>query len=771
MTFFDSHLSCQTAQQVSNVPRNGIPHRAFRIQTVLIILLSLLSGITPLHLASAQDKKNTKDAADKYWTVGGVVVDEAGQPVADAKISVDVRIYRRNKDVKLPAVSRKITTNAKGEWQFDSVPDSESEVFIAINHPEYGPWRKRINRSVFEVKADASPSAKITLGQGLNITGSVTDENGKPVAGALIRTKFLNEIREAETDEFGVYLLGGCEPRVTRVVASAKGRALEVKEVRVAPEMEPVDFVLKPGGKIRVRVVDEDGKGIPKARIFFQRWRGRIDYFEFDNVSQYADEHGVWEWDEAPLDEFQADICRPGGMQLSKEPLIAREKEYVFTPPPALVVSGRVIDAKTKQPIKQFHVIPGLRNSDPRLGMNWIPRDSFDATDGTYRVRLKHDYPAHLVRIEAAGYLLAISRDIKTNEGEIEIDFALEPATDIASTLMTAAGKPAAGAKIALGVADSQISVENGEIDDGSTYATLLKSDAKGHFSIPARTEPFQLMITHPAGYAHLKSEQGAIPETVTLTPWARIEGTFRVGTKPVARVPLTIFSNVSPSYGEGVPNIFTHHDTTTGKDGRYVFERVFPGHGRINRRIMLTVNAGSAERTSSVRVPVDFVAGETISLDLGGTGRPVVGKLAAPVNHTGEVLWAFAMVDAHRYLEPPAGMLSIEAVRKDPLYFRDWVLAWRKSPTYEAEKVVYQRYKDARSKLLTDSPSLTASIARDGSFRIDDAPPGDYLLKVTFRERKHAAGSLNDVHFTVPSVKNGYSAEPVDLGTLTLEK
>ena len=298
-----------------------------------------------------------------------------------------------------------------------------------------------------------------------------------------------------------------------------RGRALEVKEVRVAPEMELVDFVLKPGGKIRVRVVDEDGKGIPKARIFFQRWRGRIDYFEFDNVSQYADEHGVWEWNEAPLDEFQADICRPGGMQLSKEPLVAREKEYVFTPPPALVVSGRVIDAKTKQPIKQFHVTPGLRNSDPRLGMNWIPRDSFDATDGTYRVRLKHDYPAHLVRIEAAGYLLAISRDIKTNEGEIEIDFALEPATDIASTLMTAAGKPAAGAKIALGVADSQISVENGEIDDGSTYATLLKSDAKGHFSIPARTEPFQLMITHPAGYAHLKSEQGAIPETVTLTP------------------------------------------------------------------------------------------------------------------------------------------------------------------------------------------------------------------------------------------------------------
>ena len=771
MTFFDSHPSRQTAQHVPDVPQSGIPHRAFRIQTVLIILLSLMSVIPTLNLASAQDKKNTKAAADKYWTVGGVVVDEAGQPVADAKISVDVRFYRRNKDVKLLAVSRKITTNAKGEWHFDYVPASESEVFIAINHPEYGPWRKRINRSVFEVKANARPAAKITLGQGLNITGSVTDEDGKPVAGALIRTKFLNEIREAETDEFGVYLLSGCEPRVTRDVASAKGRELEVKEVRVAPEMEPDDFVLKPGGKNRVRVVDEDGKGIPKARIFFQRWRGRIDYFEFDHVSQYADEHGVWEWDEAPLDEFQADICRPGGMQLSQEPLIAREKEYVFTPPPALVVSGRVIDAKTKQPINKFHVTPGLRNSDPRLGMNWIPNDSFDATDGTYRVRLKHDYPAHLVRIEAAGYLLAISRDIKTDEGEIEIDFALKPAQDIAATLVTAAGKPASGAKIALGVADSQISVENGEIDDGSTIATQLKSDSKGHFSIPARAEPFQLMITHPDGFAYLKSEKGAIPETVTLTPWARMEGTFRVGTKPVARVPLTIFSNVSPSYGEGVPNIFTHHDTTTGKDGRYVFERVFPGHGRINRRIMLTVNAGSVEPTSSVRVPVDFVSGETISLDLGGSGRPVTGRLAAPVDHPGEVLWAFALLDAHRYLKPPAGMLSVEAMRKDFQHYRNWLNDWKKSPTYEVEKAAYQKYRQARSKLLSESASLTASIARDGTFRIDDVPPGEYALKVSFSERKHSAGSLYDVHFTVPPVENGYSPDPVDLGTLTLEK
>ena len=87
-------------------------------------------------------------------------------------------------------------------------------------------------------------------------------------------------------------------------------------------------------------------------------------YFEFDHVNQYADKNGVWVWNEAPLDEFKADICPPDGMQLRMQPLIAREEEYVFRTPAALVVSGKVIDAVTKKPIKKFRVVPGVRSSE-----------------------------------------------------------------------------------------------------------------------------------------------------------------------------------------------------------------------------------------------------------------------------------------------------------------------------------------------------------------------------------------------------------------------
>ena len=291
---------------------------------------------------------------------------------------------------------------------------------------------------------------------------------------------------------------------MTNIVVSAKGRATDMQEVRVDAEMDPVDFQMKPGGKVRIRVLDEQDNPIPKARIFFQRWRSPFfGYFEFDHIGQYADEHGVWEWNEAPLDEFQADICRPEGMQLAKQSLIARDEEYVFHPPAALVVSGNVIDAETKKPIQKFQVVPGIRGSETQ--MNWVNGERLAATDGKYRIRQTHDYFAHLIRIEANGYQAAVSRDIKSSEGNVSIDFELKKGIDVAAIVLTPDGKPAANARVALGVAGSQISVKNGQIDERSTYCERQDTGESGKFRFPPQDTAFQLVIMHPAGYAHVK--------------------------------------------------------------------------------------------------------------------------------------------------------------------------------------------------------------------------------------------------------------------------
>ncbi len=546
---------------------------------------------------------------DAGRSIGGIVVDEQGNPIAGARVHPNIRYKKRPGDTASLGIGSRLTTNEFGEWTYHSVPDSMSDVFVEITHPEFMPARMSLPLDGYGLIAAERAAKQIVMHRGLTVTGIVIDPDGNPVSGAVVRTKFLNDIRETRTDDDGVYRLTGCEPVSSKIVVSADGLAVAKQELRIAPDMPPVDFVMKPGGHVRIRVIDEQGNPIPKARVFFQGWGdSRYEYFEFDHVDQYTDQNGVWEWNEAPVDEFRADICRPGGMQLSGQSLIAREQEYVFEPPPLLVITGAVVDAESGDPIEKFRVVPGIRSSPSE--MNWV-RDgregAFDASNGKFRFSRNYGYFAHLVRIEAPGYLPAISRDIKSDEGSIELKFELKRGHDVAAQIITPDGHPASGAAIALGIADSQISVSNGRIDDGSTYAARSVADEQGRFLFPSQDSDYQLVITHPTGYAHIKATAEQPLNEIRLTAWARVEGTFRVAGQPASGVPLTVDSDAIGSYGRDVAHIFTNHEVTTGSDGHFVLERVLPGKGWISRRIMMTVSDGAGEVTSALIKSIDL--------------------------------------------------------------------------------------------------------------------------------------------------------------------
>jgi len=535
--------------------------------------------------------------------------------------------------------------------------------------------------------------------------------------------------------------------------------------VQVDSDTKPVNFQMQPGGHVRVRVLDENGNGIHRARIFFQQWRGPFKYFEFGHIGQYTDENGIWEWDEAPLDEFKADISRPDGMQLQHQPLIAREQEYVFKPPKMLVVSGSVVDAKTKKPVPKFRVVPGTRN-EPGRGTDdsWSRDEGYEATNGEYSIARRDAAPTHMIRIEAEGYKVTTSRDIRSHEGEVAIDFDLQPAEDIAVQLVTVSGKPAAGARIALGVAGSQISIIRGEISDGQTYAPQMVADSDGWFRMPSREDPFQLVITNPDGFAHLKSSDGAVPKSVTLTEWARVEGTFRIGKAAVPDVTLSLSSSGVSSYGDNLPHIFTQHEVVTDKDGRFVFERVFPGTGFIGRNIVFMVNDGATEVTSSKRVSAEFVSGQTTKVNVGGDGRAVVGKLVPPANHAGKVLWNFATIWVEVDLPRPPWPEPPEDVQNDQARLGKWWSEWQQTEEGKTMMAAAVTHQEAQRK----QPRFHASIDRDGTFQIDDVSEGKYVVSMRFD--RDAPGRLPEYRFSVPPMKDDDVGQPLDLGALQLD-
>ena len=231
------------------------------------------------------------------WSVGGIVVDSQGKPIEGARIRpIKADFFNRFETVET-RFGQHCRTDAKGKWHYDSVPASQSEFKVEIDHPQFAPERRALSRAEFGLDGRRAPAARIVLQPGLTVTGKVADEYGSPLAGALIRTRLQHALREAVSGADGVYHLQGCEPGISAFVVSAKGRAMQVQEHWIGREAAPVDFRLEPGGVVRIRVVDERGNPCPRARLHFLG-QHRFADFEFDNLNRELGRDGRWEWRE-----------------------------------------------------------------------------------------------------------------------------------------------------------------------------------------------------------------------------------------------------------------------------------------------------------------------------------------------------------------------------------------------------------------------------------------------------------------------------------------
>src|SRR5262249_6551007 len=150
---------------------------------------------------------------------------------------------------------------------------------------------------------------------------------------------------------------------------------------------------------------------------------------------------------------------------------------------------------------KKFRVLEGHNILGSTI--SWSQRP-VDGVDGAYRVRQVQDYSGNLVKIEAEGYLPAVSRNVKSDEGKVTIRFELKKGKDLVAMLLAPDGKPAAGAKVVLGIADSQIIIRNGDIDDRQTRAAQTASDESGRFHFSPQSGEFEVVITHPRGMARV---------------------------------------------------------------------------------------------------------------------------------------------------------------------------------------------------------------------------------------------------------------------------
>jgi len=269
----------------------------------------------------------------------------------------------------------------------------------------------------------------------------------------------------------------------------------------------------------------------------------------------------------------------------------------------------------------------------------------------------------------------------------------------------------------------------------------VARTGADGRFSFPLAPENRAVIVVHEKGYGQITVTELVKRHELTLQPWARVEGTLREGSRPLAGEWIYLSRT---HFGSKIERetFRTQHDarTKTDADGHYIFPRVAPGDLWISWR-----NYWNQTRY------FDIQSGQTNVADIGGRGRPVTGRVIladsnAQVRFHGNV-WPNT---PHQMRRPP-NWSELSAKEQDLL-----TAAWEKSP----DAKLYNQ-----EKCTTDFRP-----AADGSFIVPDIPAGDYSIVITYKFSDPPTSPIigrGDISFTVPEMPGGRSDEPLDVGVI----
>lgn len=275
---------------------------------------------------------------EKGSTVGGVVKNADGEPIAGAR--VEARLVAPGGQVEaaqlevgpLPniwlAEQDAVKTDAEGRWSLDNVPAADdTEVFVMLGHADYiseSKWGGLQREQGVTMRSLRDGSATIVMQRGLVVSGVVTDPDGKPVRDAIIvrgnDPYFEWGSQEVRTGADGAYRLPPQPEGPLAVTVIAEGWSPDQQKIDLAPGSLTADFKLKRGGLTRIHFIDDSGASIPEVSVTIQPgWRGNSALYNFvhpnvltTKVPNQADKSGVYEWSWSPADDVSYSFYKEG---------------------------------------------------------------------------------------------------------------------------------------------------------------------------------------------------------------------------------------------------------------------------------------------------------------------------------------------------------------------------------------------------------------------------------------------------------------------------
>jgi hypothetical protein len=610
--------------------------------------------------------------------------------------------------------------------------------------------------------------------RGLVIAGAILTDAGEPIARARVTIDHYFEKPESNThtDANGQFRFANARAKETTLTVQADGFAPEDRAVQVAADLTEQRFSLSRGVLLRARVVDEAGQGVPGAIVRVSP--DSLNRPIFDWMAN-TDVGGHFEWAHAPRSPQKYSVCADGFESQSKFPLSSDADEQVITlkkssPRQRLRVVANVVDAETKRPVDSFDVLVSETRDEPfrtSLG-NFRPNGTGTSGRGTFAV--SSFAPRFAAEVRSDGYWPARATNVNSGQGELTLNFELRRALPIRGVVQLSDGAPVAGALVILCTGrDAAEMTSAAKLQlPRSGNATHTQTDADGRFTLPKRLEMRAIVVAHELGFAEVAPPQLENSEKIELLPWGRIEGVFHIGSELGANETMQL-QNLA--WRPGNQAVVFHREAKTDSAGHFVLEGVPPGEHRVQYRPKIR----SSTIPASHGLPIVVRAGETSYVQVGGTGRMVIGRVVTdgivePIDWLREVHTLSLKVAT-----------PVEAA---------WPSKEEFSSDADFDRAVETYFERTRGFWLSDAGKALDRARRhyvlifgeDGSFRINDVPPGIYQLSISPTKRRNAnSPSVSQspfgeplasvsVEVTVPESEKEPVNEVIDVGTLVLK-
>jgi hypothetical protein len=429
--------------------------------------------------------------------------------------------------------------------------------------------------------AETPPELRIQLQPGTLLRGRVVDEEGHPVAGAIVRS----------------FAWRGWPIRAWNSLTDEEGRF----QWNSAPHAEVTLAIERSGFATRTDVVltatpDEETIALQRARV--------LNVFGTVSEAETGD----------PVAEFTVYSERPTLMRLSceqvedKQGMAYHDGHYRFPfRSRADDVPVAVYVGDTAMIVAQERVL-------------WIVAQGF----GPQRLALPETTSAEYeldVRLQRSGGVRAVVR---------------QPDGAPAAGAQVTIGLPGTAVQFAL---------DGDARPTSRLQAPTITTDGGGGLCYRTQCEPYTLVAVHKLGYAEVSDTEIAASREITLQAWGRLEGACEIGPRNGAfeKFRLTYVAPAQLDADRTRPLVTATGVVMADAQGRFTFECLPPGRARLNRMLDARYDGDVMGPEFHAR-DISIVSGQTSHVAVRREGRPLVGRVIA-VTGTDQPLSAYCFI------------------------------------------------------------------------------------------------------------------------------